>query len=132
MVRTALALFAAITYAVMPAPVMAQGSIEECAGCGGGNCMLGCPVGNPSDCGACSDDGKGACAYVTGGCGQTLLDAAGLPLLASSDDPSTRAIERIDGDRSVVVRRCDDVIIARRYSPAEIDRSRATVAVLSI
>lgn len=100
--------------------VVSLGS-AECGECNNGDCVLGCPIDAPMDCGACEDQG-GTCAGVTGsGCGSGMNadGTAELPTFAAN--LARQMAEGSDDARlgNVFVRSVDDRGIVRIHRPCD-------------
>jgi hypothetical protein len=105
--------------------------------CGGCNleepqnpCVLGCPVGDPNNCGPCNYTPWG-CSYVTGGCGEFAflapVLAGGIPVSIIDDRTQfTHVVQRAlvgrDG-RDFVLRLCGGMIAVHVTTPAAPQRA---------
>jgi hypothetical protein len=135
----------AIAVAAVAAPATAS---AQCRGCEGTRCLLGCPVGDPTNCGYnCIDwrspDGGAGCISDATGCNLGLLDGAGsivVPTLRLAERDSGLGLFQFTGqgrrlDRrfgaspplsgeQILLRPCDLAIVHRSYAPAVAEEKR--------
>jgi hypothetical protein len=137
------------TAMVLAAALAPATASAQCKGCEGTRCLLGCPVGDPTNCGYnCIDwrspDGGSGCISETGGCNLGLLDGAGsivVPTLRSAERDLARSLfhfasrggggghtpapDPVAGEDEVLVRPCDRAVVHRSYTPRVADEKRA-------
>lgn len=75
---------------------VSDGHAQSCEGCenddgGGGTCLLGCPVGDPSFCGSWCDDQGSICVHDPMGCEQNLTSLDGM----ASDPRFAEVMDRL-------------------------------------
>lgn len=116
--------------ALAGSPAAAQGPpAEECGGCPEGDmwgaCLLGCPVGNPGNCGLCWDgDENTMCMMWSGGCDEfaTAFDGTTSPSIATEGAIdkmgaiTVRFVSLSSGHRAELwLKQCNGMILGRSY-----------------